>query len=64
MSNEALHNSFELANSKTPPLFPSKGFDNLKPLPSAIFFSILFFGSAGYFLASAPGIPLHPLRKK
>jgi hypothetical protein len=55
-SKDALHNSFELAKSKTPPplRFPTASF-NLKPLPSSKFFLTLSFGSSGNFLASPPG---------
>ena len=40
-----------------------KALFKVKPRPSAKFCSTLFFGSAGNFLASPPGIfPLHPVR--
>jgi hypothetical protein len=62
MSNDARQRPFELAKSKTPPLDLPILF-NWKPLPSFKFCSILFFGSAGNFLASPPGnFPLQPLR--
>ena len=59
VSKDALHNSFEDANSNVPPLprfenNPSSPL-NLNPLPSLRFCSTLFFGSAGNFLASPPG---------
>ena len=68
MSSEALHNSLELAKSKTPPP-PPKPFLivslSLNPRPSSKFFATLFAGSFGYFLASAPGnFPLHALNAK
>ena len=64
-SKEALQRLLELAKSKTPPLFSLKASFNLKPLPSAKFFSILLAGSAGDFLASPPGsFPLQLLKKK
>ena len=66
VSNEALHNSLELANSKTPPplLKLLNDLSSLNPLPSSKFFLTLFFGSGSYFLASAPGnFPLHELKR-
>ena len=65
ISSEALHNSFELANSKTPPERPpSKILPGLKLFQSSIFFATLFAGSSGYFLASAPGnLPPHEIKK-
>ena len=64
-SKEALQRLLELAKSKTPPRSFLKASFNLKPLPSAKFFSTLFAGSAGDFLASPPGsFPLQLLKKK
>ncbi len=57
VSNDALHNSLELANSKTPLSDLFKVSDNLNPRPSSRFFLTLSLGSSGYFLASAPGSP-------
>ena len=55
MSKEALHNSFELANSNVPlPPFPILS-PSLNPLPSSMFFLTRASGLGGYFLASAPG---------
>ena len=68
-SKEALHNSFELAKSKIPPFLLLNVSFNLNPFPSLRFFSILFFGSAGVFLASPPGSlnfpsgPLHEINR-
>ena len=54
VSNDALHNSLELANSKL--VEPLKVcLFNLNPLPSDKFFATLFLGSGGFFLASPPG---------
>ena len=63
MSNEALHNSFELANSKF--VEPLSFFEfNLKPLPSSKFFLTRSFGSGDTFLASpAFGKPPHEFKK-
>ena len=64
-SKDALHNSFELAKSNTPPRFEENVSFNLKPRPSSRFFLTLSLGSSGNFLASAPGnLPLQPENKK
>ena len=56
VSNDALHNSFELANSKLVPfLAPPIASLSLKPLPSSKFFLTLSLGSGGFSLAS-PGL--------
>ena len=63
MSNDALHNSLELANSKfVEPL--SFFVFNLKPLPSSKFFLTRSFGSGDTFLASPDfGKPPHEFKK-
>jgi len=63
VSSEALQSSLELANSNTPPLDFSSALFIVNPRPSDKFFSTLFFGSAGNFLASPPGnFPLHEFK--
>ena len=55
-SSEALHSSFELANSKlVPPLLPPRAEFNLKPFPSSRFFLTLSLGSGEISLAF-PGL--------
>jgi len=54
VSNDALHNSFELANSKLVEPLKDLLFI-LKPFPSDKFFATLFFGLGGFFIASPPG---------
>ena len=61
VSNDALHNSFELAKSNSPALFP-KVLPKLKPLPSSIFFNCLSFTCGGILRASAPLIPLEEFK--
>ena len=52
VSKDALHNSFELANSKFVDLPLSTASINLNPLPSSMFFFTLNSGLGGDFLAS------------
>ena len=67
MSNEARQSSFELANSKSPPLPRTPlliASFNLKPFPSSKFFLTLYLGSGDVTLAS-PGLKnslLHAFR--
>ena len=49
-ADQIINDCLSTPKSKTPPFFlPPK---SLIPLPSSIFFLILFFGSGGYFFAS------------